>query len=110
MANYYLLHVKFYAGSDDPEDIDTGMYLLRTSKTLNYEQIKRLFNKINKKLDPYDNPDLGFSYANGLNINILMDGLITYLNKTDKRAYIKNIFNDCGPIAIDNFYEIEQWQ
>ena len=110
--NNYLLYVTFFAGSDDLEDIDNGMYILSIDKEISKEEMKGLFRQVNRLLDTYaqENGEVEFpiSYELGLNIHTLMDGL-----KILTKGEVKEIKSDCGKellTNLTNYYEIEQWQ
>lgn len=104
----YLLNVTFYAGSDDPEDIDRGMYLIFLDRPVTFEEIGKIFQKVNKLLDPYkeDSENFPISYANGLNVDTLMEGIEIYTN-----GKVEPLDNEYGSIEIcDGVYFLEQWQ
>ena len=107
MKKKYLLNVKFYAGSDEPEDIDTGLYLFITDKEVSKEQMTEIFRETNKLLDcfDYEEKDFPISYEYGLNINTLIMG-IKYYTKSE----IVRLRDNYGNLDyVDNYYEIEQW-
>lgn len=43
----YLLHVTFYAGSDDPDDIDKGTYLFAADRNITKDEMVDIFRKAN---------------------------------------------------------------
>jgi hypothetical protein len=45
--NRYLLNVTFHAGSDDPEDTDTGLYLFETNENISKEKSVDIVTKVN---------------------------------------------------------------
>ena len=103
----YLLNVTFCSGSDEPEDIDTGLYLFITDKEVNKEQMIEIFRKTNKLLDcfDYEEKDFPISYEYGLNINTLMMGIKYYT-----KGEIVRLYDSWGSLNyMDNYYEIEQW-
>ena len=105
----YLLNVTFYAGSDDMEDIDTGLFLLNVNKEISESEMKTIFIEVNKHLDTFaqESGEIEFpiSYENGLNIDTLMEGISIYT----KGTFCK-VQNNMGGLKADNYYEIEQWQ
>lgn len=105
----YLLKVTFYAGSDDKEDIDTGLFLLNVNKEISESEMKTIFVEVNRHLDTFaqESGEIEFpiSYENGLNIDTLMEGISVYT----KGTFCK-IHNNMGRLKADNYYEIEQWQ
>lgn len=109
MSNY-LLSITFYAGSDDAEDIDRGLYLMRTDKEYSFDEMKNLFKTVNALLCPYrediDENPFELSYDEGINIYTLTDGIKLFA-KCDM-IKIPNCCNEVG--CIDAYYEIEQWQ
>ena len=103
----YLLNVTFYAGSDEPEDIDKGMYLLTTEKPISQDEMDKIFEEVNSQLDSFNEiTDFPFSYDDGLNIDTLMEGVEYYT-----KGNIIQLYSDYGKIHdIDNYYMISQWQ
>ena len=104
----YLLDITFYAGSDEAEDIDRGLFLLSSKLELTKEDFIKIFAAINKAIDPYsdDAEDLSISYEQGLNLNPFIEAVNFYTS-----FKIEKIFDNYGNISnIDNFYKIEQWQ
>lgn len=104
----YLLNVTFYAGSDDAEDIDRGLYLISLDKPVTYEEISEIFRTVNKLLDPYkeETDDFPISYNCGLNIDTLMEGIEIYT-----KAKVEPLANEYGKVEyIDDVYFLEQWQ
>jgi hypothetical protein len=101
----YLLDVTFYAGSDDPEDTDKGLYILSVKKDIEEAEMKEMFKTVNKLLDVYDEEDTAFpiSYEEGINIDTLMSGIEFYLKGKVKKVKKPNI-------TADNYFVIEQWQ
>ena len=108
----YLLNVTFFAGSDDPQDVDTGLYLLSVDKEISKQEMENIFSKVNSLLSPfnYSNEAEEFllSYDCGLNIDTLMEGVEMYLEGKIQKLDAKDgyVFNNC----IYKFYFIEQWQ
>ena len=105
----YLLNVTFYAGSDDKEDTDRGLYILSVNKNIEEEEMENIFESVNELLNIFDDDleegeERGFpiSYDDGINIDTLMHGIEIYTNGTIKKAR-KNI-------KADNCFTIEQWQ
>jgi hypothetical protein len=78
----YLLNVIFCAGSDDPEDVDRGIYLLTVEKNISEEEMTEIFKKVNSLLDEFNDDDeaadFPVSYEDGLNIDTLMEGIEIY--------------------------------
>lgn len=102
----YLLDVKFYAGSDDKEDVDNKLYLLETKLVLNKARVKKFFKEVNRLLDPYEKHDFPISYEDGLNIDTLMNGIMIRTN--GKVFCLEDEFDNLG--YINHFFKIEQWQ
>ena len=104
----YLLNVTFYAGSDDKEDIDKGLFLLFVDKETTEIEVKEIFRVVNSLLDYFDvkERDSPISYEQGINIHTLMEGISIYTK--DK---VEEVKENCGYIQeINNYYVIEQWQ
>lgn len=104
----YLLNITFYAGSDDAEDIDRGLYLIAFDNPVTFEEITEMFQKVNKLLDVFDGKCNNFplSYETGINIDTLMEGVAIYSN-----AKVETIEHGYGKIeSIDGVYFLEQWQ
>ena len=103
----YLLNVTFYAGSDDPEDIDNDWFLLCVDKEITKNEMEKIFTEVNKLLDCFDDEEKDFpiSYEDGLNVWTLIDGVEIYT-----KGKIERFKDECGTITIDNYYVIEQWQ
>ena len=105
----YLLNVTFYAGSDEPEDVDKGMYLLSVEHQISQHEMDKIFETVNNLLDSYNTEANNFPifyYDNGLNIDTLMEGVEIYTKGTVIRP-----LSDHGRIDnIDNYYVISQWQ
>lgn len=129
----YLINLTFYAGSDDKEDTDRGMYLIETDKTMSEDDIKIAISNVNMLCNidytDYDsneeivemyreegqstiadlveqNPDFEFCYAeDGLNIDTLTGALEQFLS-----CKIEPIANNTKDITADAVYTIEQWQ
>lgn len=103
----YVLIVKFFAGSDDKDDIDSGIFLFSSNKEYSFEKMKEIFKKVNRLLNTYDfeerEEDFPISYEIGLNLDTLIDGLKIYT-----KATIESIesYND----MVNGIYVIEQWQ
>lgn len=108
MSKKYLLNITFYAGSDDPSDTDTGLFLLESNKVIIESEIKEIFKTVNNLLDPYEEHDFPISYEQGLNLKTLVEGVRIYTKDTIEP--VKNNHFDSKPILINNFYVIEQWQ
>ena len=105
----YLLNVTFYAGSNDEEDTDRGLYVLSIDKNIEEEEMENIFETVNELLNIFDDDleedeERGFpiSYDDGININTLMRGIEIYTNGKIKKAR-RNI-------NVDDCYTIEQWQ
>lgn len=112
MAYNYLVDLTFFAGSDQPEDVDHKLYVITSNHFISRDKMAELFATANKNLSPYmddmEEVQNSFltSYDNGLNIDTLMEGF-NYLAKTISR----NLFDGCGEIEnINDYYVIEQWQ
>ena len=103
--NKYLLNVEFYAGSDDVEDVDNGLYILSSNEEIDKIIITEIFKDVNKLLDCYYDNDFPLSYENGLNIDTLIEGVCIY-TKCD----IKELKNCDFTGYINGYYEIKQWQ
>lgn len=104
----YLLNITFYAGSDDAEDIDRGLYLIAFDNPVTFEEITEMFQKVNKLLDVFDGNCNNFplSYEAGINIDTLMEGIAIYSN-----AKVETVEHGYGKIeSIDGVYFLEQWQ
>lgn len=104
----YLLNVTFHAGSDSTEDTDRGMYLLQVSDEIDESKMREVFRKVNKLLKSHDIDHHTFpvSYEQGININTFMQGV-----KTFTKGRLVSLCSNHGALtAIDNYYEIEQWQ
>ena len=106
----YLLNVTFYAGSNDEEDTDKGLFLLCIDKEITETEIKNIFKETNRLLDPFNQAvgesDFSISYNQGLNINTLMEGVGLYTKGT-----VIEVYSNSGSIEnVDNYYTIEQWQ
>ena len=112
----YLLNVTFYAGSDEPNDTDTGTFLLKSNKAITESEMKDIFRKVNDLLTPFEERNFPISYEQGLNLETLIEGVGIYTKETliKDDTCIKNtiepINSNHGPIKIDNYYVIEQWQ
>lgn len=105
----YLLNVTFYAGSNDEEDTDRGLYLLSVDKNLNAEEIEDIFETVNEFLNVFDDEleegekrDFPISYDDGINIDTLMRGIEIYTGGKIKKVRRK--------INADDYFTIEQWQ
>ena len=105
----YLLNITFYAGSNADEDTDRGLYILSVNKNIEEEEIKNIFESVNKLLNIFDcdleeGQERGFplSYDDGIYIDTLMHGIEIYTNGTIKKAR--------GNIKADDCFTIEQWQ
>lgn len=103
----YLLVVKFCAGSDEPEDVDTGLFLMTIDREIKEQEMKNIFSETNKALDYFNDEDNDFpiSYEQGLNIGTLMKGVAIYTKGT-----VSELQSNCGDLAINNYFFIEQWQ
>ena len=103
----YLLDVTFYAGSDTPEDVDHDLFMLCVDKEITKNEMENIFIEVNKLLDCFDDKEKDFpvSYENGLNIWTLIEGVEVYT-----KGKIERFKDECGAIAIDNYYIIKQWQ
>ena len=103
----YLLDVTFYAGSDDLEDVDNGLFLLHIDKEITKKEMENIFIEVNKLLDYFNDEENDFpiSYEDGLNICTLMDGVEFYT-----KGKVEEFKDECGTVVIDNYYVIEQWQ
>ena len=98
----YLICMTFYAGSDEPEDVDRKNYILGTRKKYSQKKMEQAVRKVNRLLDPYEENDFPLSYDEGLNVDTLMEGLRHYLNG---KLYSLEKFS--GRIAA--VYQMEQW-
>ena len=108
MKSYlYLLNITFYAGSDEPEDVDKDLLLLHVDRKITESEMKDIFIKVNSLLDTFnENADFPISYEQGLNLDTLMEGIEIYT-----KGKFVGFDSDCGPLnGIDNYYVIEQWQ
>ena len=106
----YLLNVTFYAGSDDPQDTDRGLFLLSVDKEILEDEMKKIFDETNRLLNSYDDEDeerdFPISYEEGINIDTLMKGIEVYTE-----GKIEEISNNTQNIGhTDALYVIEQWQ
>lgn len=102
----YLLNVTFCAGSCDPEDVDRDLYLLCVENEISENEMKHIFQEVNRLFNPFEYADFPTSYGNGLNINTLMEGVEIYT-----KGKLIEVHSDCGSIdRVDNCYVIEQWQ
>ena len=103
----YLLDVTFYAGSDNPEDVDNDLFILCIDKEITKNEMENIFIEVNKLLDCFDDEEKDFpvSYENGLNVWTLIEGVETYT-----KGKIERFYDEYGAIVIDNYYVIEQWQ
>ena len=106
----YLLDVTFFAGSDDLEDMDRGLYLLSVDKEYSEEEMTKVFNKVNGLLDTFNEEEEAqeflLSYDVGLNIDTLMEGVEMYTE-----GKVIKVQGDSGSVEkIDNCFIIEQWQ
>lgn len=106
----YLLNVTFYAGSDDKEDIDNGLFILSINKEITESEMKNIFKEVNNLLDTFKQEigetEFPISYEQGLNINTLMEGIGIYT-----KGKVIEVYGNCGNIEkVDNYYVIEQWQ
>lgn len=104
----YLLNVRFCAGSDAPEDVDTGLFLLKTPSEVSEEEIKKAFRVANALCSPYEDEDYpGFpvSYSQGLNIETFIQGIEVYTGWT-----FEKVNPGKSNIKAAAYYEIEQWQ
>ena len=106
----YLVKVWFFAGSDEQEDVDTGLFLFKSKENISFEEMKEIFKEANRQLDTFMH-ELGevvfpISYENGLNLDTLIEG-VSILTDCE----IVQLKNDFGPLEnIQNYYEIVQWQ
>lgn len=104
--NTYLLNVIFYAGSDDTNDVDRGLYAISCDKTVSVNEMKDIFRTVNGLLSPYsEEDDFPFSYDEGLNIDTLIEGVRVHTGYP-----VVEMAENCGKIVIDDYYTIEQWQ
>lgn len=76
----YIINLTFFAGSNDAEDTDRGIYILESSKELEKEQISAIFREANKRCNNglYEERDDDFnfpSYEEGINIDTLVRGV-----------------------------------
>ena len=99
----YLTDLTFYAGDNDKENTDRGIYILKSSEFYTDFQMTKLIADINKKLNDYEKDDDGPSYEDGINIDTLIDG-IEYYTK------IKVIPAECFQGFIDCCYKLTIWQ
>lgn len=106
----YLLNVTFYVGSMNEEDTDRALFSFCIDKEMDEEEIKDIFQTVNKLLayrDYYeDDQETAFpiSYDRGLNIYTLMYGIALYT-----KGNVREIESNCGNLKFDNYYYIEQW-
>lgn len=110
---HYMLNVKFCAGSDEPCDVDTGLYILSTSKEYSHEEMEALFATVNRLLSPYEEgSNFPLSYDDGLNLSTLIDGIQEYLGSEGKITMIQqaSFQNNYCEIPVSRYYFIEQWQ
>ena len=102
----YLLNVTFFAGSDEPQDTDRGMYILCVDREITEEKMQNIFTTVNRLLDVFAESDFPISYNDGLNIYTLMDGVEIYT-----QGRVLAVDSNYGAFEeIDNYYVIEQWQ
>ena len=105
MKYKYVIIVKFFAGSDDVNDIDEGIYLFQSNKEYTLSEMKETFKKVNSLLDVYneDRENFPISYNDGLNLDTLIEGIKIYTKDS-----IKKVDNYSG--SIDGIYVVEQCQ
>ena len=113
----YLLNVTFYAGSDDPEDTDRGMFVLNVDKEITESEMEEIFETVNEILnidfaddlsEEYGEEYLGYPcyYETGINIHTLMEGIELYT-----KGQVKELKTGRKKIKdMDAYYIIEQWQ
>lgn len=103
----YLLNLTFYAGDDLPENTDRGIYCLESNAELTAEKIYDIDQKVNDKLNDYDDENsLSVSYFDdGTNIDTLNKGV-----EEDSSVKITELTNNSGPLNISNYFEFEIWQ
>ncbi len=106
----YLLNVTFCAGTDEPEDIDRGLYILEKDdpKPMTLTEMCEMFKAVNEKCnaDEEDEESSDFpTYLDGLNIGTLMEGVEKYTG--GKVTAMKSCMTLEGTIP---YYAIEQWQ
>lgn len=110
----YLLNVTFYAGSNDIEDTDKGLYLLNIHDSkatiISEATMLSIFKEVNRLCNIYSDDEevsnFPVSYEDGLNITTLMKGIAAYTN---------GLITELTNAYIDNpehlpYYYIEQWQ
>lgn len=110
----YLVDLTFYAGSDDPENIDRGLYIITTEKPFTEDEMKKIIEKTNSMLADFSENDFlndntypdnfPMGYYEGLNIHTLIDGLRCQSN------IIAITHADDTEHSVNDVYKIEQWQ
>ncbi len=105
----YLLNIKVCAGSDESEDMDTGLYVLTTPLAVSYDEIEDAFVQANRLCDPLSDDgeviDFPVTYDDGLNLDTLLKGVSAYKGGWNFRKV-----SERTPISAAAYYEIEQWQ
>ena len=110
----YLLNITFYAGSNNPEDIDNDLYLLETNRKMSYEEIVQVISKANKECSSITEDDeLNNCEFFGLNnyeiFGLNLDTLMKDVRRCLPESKIQLILSNYGYIGdIDNYYTIEQ--
>lgn len=103
IMSIYLVNITFHTEEkSETRIIEIGV----TNKTISETQMNAIFEAVNEMLSAPDKAasDLPFSYKkDGLNIDTLIKGV---------NFFVDGIFgvvkSNCGEIAIDNYYIIEQ--
>ena len=100
--NNYIVNLTFYAGSNDEEDTDRGIYMIESKNPISKQELKDIIITANARCNDWYDVETDFpSYNSGININTLVDG-ITELIKD---------YATIAPLSDSAIiYDIEQWQ
>lgn len=107
---YYVVALTFFAGSNDEEDTDRRIYVLKSPKPYTKSELSELISKANEKCqdDEADGDSTHYSYEqNGVNIDTLMNEVVLLSNANMVEFDENSFFNG---LTINGIYQIEQWQ
>lgn len=97
--NSYILNLTFYAGSNDEEDTDRGIYMIESKNPISEQELTDIIDTANSRCNCFDDEkEENFpSYEVGLNINTLVEGIAEIIKDyatikpLSERAIVYNI-------------------
>lgn len=104
----YLVNLTFFAGSNEPEDVDNKIVIVSSKRQITEEEMGKKFNEANNLLNPYEDNRFPFSYNDGLNIDTLLEGFVQHTRL--KVTYPEPDSNEMTFPTLHGHYVIEQWQ